>query len=1495
MLYFAVKLMNIKKLTVLVVALILMQFVSLAQLSVSITGNFSGCPPLIQQFGCNISGASGDVTYSWSSGNGDVSQLPTPTFSYINPGRYTLSVTITSGGQTASDSHEVVVFHVPTAQFSDTPIRGCIPYDFVAANQSTQGDAEITNYLWYFGDGQSSNQASPTHTYQSSGVYTVSLEVTDANGCVDTKTSAQMVTLSKAPTVSFTAHDAQWCVAPHDVSFTSNISTTGGLGGQCTTNWNFGDGSSSTQENPSHTYTRTGEFDVTLTVSDEYGCSTTVEEPRLVIIGMMSPECTVPTQMCVNQSAVFTSNVDNESIWNFGDGTGDQQGPTATHSYSQPGAYPVTFTVDPNGPCRQVRTFTVQVERVEASFRTVPTDLFSCTYPFEVQFISTSVGNDLSYFYNFGDQRPGNEANMSHSYMQNGEFTPTLTVTSPTGCSSQFTGPTIVVHEPQVSISASEDGGCWPLDVELTNGGTDNDIITDYYWEYGDGTSAHTTTPSTEHTYNYGTFTPTLTVTDQNGCTATREGPEISTGYQILPEDFGAMDSLHNYIPKAHICASDTIYLYNSMYEDHDTLDYTFIINMNDSPFEEQSSETYHQYSFEQDTGWAYIGLRVDYNQCKSDTLWWDSIYVAPPIVKIRSISDCQSPRDYTYKISQNIGADYWDWTITDLETETVIQQVLHSTVDSINITYDSYGRYECKIVAYNDTYGECEYEKTITSEIVEQDMTWSVTHDTICTGQRISITISEAAAYNEVAYNWTGESVSYDTLNWIPASPGMQSDMYQYADSGNYNLTIYARKADNCVSIFTKNIYVVGARAHMVPESLATGCAPASFEFEAIPETNDPLQYVAWDFGDGSPIDTTYTPNVPVEHTYTNVGTYRIIMRISTEHGCKFSKIYSNRIRVIDALNADVTFGASNICLGEGSSFTAADNDNSIWHEWDFGDGTQLSGNYSVVNHQYEQAGNYTITHIVSGGENGNFACNDTAMYENAMTIESISADFELDSTFFSCYPVSPNIQSNVQYSPDDINVSYTWDMGNNEQGIHVPNPQYLYTTPGTYTITLEAETPAGCRSTATHTIEITGPVADIHLSDTIVCAGGIISMSMANASNVDSLVWVVGGGYNYFTPEVTHQYDFVPESGYFPVTLSIHQGHCKIDLTERIFVYRLRGDFTLADTDGNIIEYNEGVCSPLVGTLAHDYPDDCTLQWLVNGNPHTGENVNWQNNSVQTDSLFTVKILATDTLGCIDSISHRYYVYHLPTLRVSNDTTICYGDTVKMSAMDAYAYYWENPIDDSLPNQIATPEESIVYHVNAYTENRCTVSDSISVIVIPTYEASVSDDYFRINIGDTAVAIITTDNSDISCQILPEESVTMRNCDSIVFYPEENADYVLILKDTSICPDRKFDIHIDVEKIFTLDVPGAFTPLSEGDGNNIVYARGLGIKHLLQFRIFNRWGEEVFFTDDLHTGWDGTVNGKVQNSDTYSYYVEAEMFDGSIQSKKGNIMLIR
>ena len=85
---------NIRKHMLLLLGAFLIQLSVLAQLSVSITGNFNGCAPQILTFGCNVTGANGEVSYSWSSGNGDVSLLAEPTFSYISAGHYNLSVTV---------------------------------------------------------------------------------------------------------------------------------------------------------------------------------------------------------------------------------------------------------------------------------------------------------------------------------------------------------------------------------------------------------------------------------------------------------------------------------------------------------------------------------------------------------------------------------------------------------------------------------------------------------------------------------------------------------------------------------------------------------------------------------------------------------------------------------------------------------------------------------------------------------------------------------------------------------------------------------------------------------------------------------------------------------------------------------------------------------------------------------------------------------------------------------------------------------------------------------------------------------------------------------------------------------------------------------------------------------------------------------------------------------------------------------------------------------
>ena len=88
-------------------------------------------------------------------------------------------------------------------------------------------------------------------------------------------------------------------------------------------------------------------------------------------------------------------------------------------------------------------------------------------------------------------------------------------------------------------------------------------------------------------------------------------------------------------------------------------------------------------------------------------------------------------------------------------------------------------------------------------------------------------------------------------------------------------------------------------------------------------------------------------------------------------------------------------------------------------------------------------------------------------------------------------------------------------------------------------------------------------------------------------------------------------------------------------------------------------------------------------------------------------------------------------------------------------------------------------------------------------------------------------------------------------------------------------------------------MDVPNAFTPQS-GDINSKVMVRGFGIAKM-RFIIWNRWGQQVFNTENLLDGWDGRVKGQIQPMDVYAYTLEVEFFDGTKTTKKGDITLIR
>jgi len=99
---------------------------------------------------------------------------------------------------------------------------------------------------------------------------------------------------------------------------------------------------------------------------------------------------------------------------------------------------------------------------------------------------------------------------------------------------------------------------------------------------------------------------------------------------------------------------------------------------------------------------------------------------------------------------------------------------------------------------------------------------------------------------------------------------------------------------------------------------------------------------------------------------------------------------------------------------------------------------------------------------------------------------------------------------------------------------------------------------------------------------------------------------------------------------------------------------------------------------------------------------------------------------------------------------------------------------------------------------------------------------------------------------------------------------------------------------IHVGVDYTDAIFVPSAFTP--NGDGKNDIFKVGsISFQKLEEFRIFNRWGQEVFYTTDPKKGWDGTFNGQSQEMGVYNYIIRLAYPDGKVDTYKGSVTLIR
>lgn len=177
----------------------------------------------------------------------------------------------------------IVVTNPPVADFFASNQHGPAPF-MVSFADTSRGDTPMS-YAWDFGDGTTSDRQNPTHTYMTNGEYTVSLTVTNQYGS-DTKNVAGFIAVGNPPVAGFSATPQDGSL-PLTVAFTDTS-----MNSPSAWQWDFGDGASSAEQNPSHTYTQPGIYAVRLKVTNIFG-SDTLSQTNLINARSPAPVATV--------------------------------------------------------------------------------------------------------------------------------------------------------------------------------------------------------------------------------------------------------------------------------------------------------------------------------------------------------------------------------------------------------------------------------------------------------------------------------------------------------------------------------------------------------------------------------------------------------------------------------------------------------------------------------------------------------------------------------------------------------------------------------------------------------------------------------------------------------------------------------------------------------------------------------------------------------------------------------------------------------------------------------------------------------------------------------------------------------------------------------------------------------------------------------------------------------------------------------------------------
>lgn len=1391
----------------------------------------------------NLSNSAVPLNYQWTFGDGASSTILSPSHTYTQGGAYNVMLIASNSDGCSDTMMKPLIIGTPKADFS-LPLSACVGQSVILKDSSNPSPA--VSGIWDFGDGIFGNGLSVTHVYAKAGIYSINYRAT-FGGCSNSiKKNIEVVDI---PVASFTSASILGkCTAPLAVQFANTSSFAGSW------LWDFGDGTTSTDANPAHTYSIDGNYTVTLTAFSAKGsCSNTISMPGFVRIGqpVINGILNTPFKGCVNSSVSFVGIINSpEQVvsynWNLGDGTSSNSA-TPVHVYNAPGVYDVSLVISTASGCTDSFSMNEAVfinERPKVNFTANPIDACASS---EVQFFDQTPGTNDFWIWKFGDGTVSNDQNPSHHYYDTGYFSVVLyvynggcsdsllmtdfihvrppvakfqpvsncsqrfqrtftdlsvgalkwtwdfgdgktdTVTSPvhlyadTGrynvtlivsnetCADTLTLPVSIIKEsPSFTIKAINSNYCEHDSVKFVANGYNLPNISGFKWGFGDGGQTSYNLRDTVIYYKYdssGTYEPLLYTRDKNNCvdsvtlshTVSIYGPSaafsnlegICRGKDFIFQDESKADGLHPIL--------------NWFWDYGDGASE----NLTSGPFK-------HFYT---DTGTYNVKLIVSDNNGCADTLFKPgAVIIAAPLADFTLFDSVKCTQNTINLVNNSVGIDLnYAWDFGDGNT---------STIQDPSYTYSREGIYSIRLKV-EDRFG-------CSDSLFKQDVI-------TISNPVASFTISDSTATcPPLEVNTKNYSKNYQSILWN-FGDGNTSTLFEptrlYLIPGNYNFRLIAHGFGSCYDTATRLITIKGPNGTLkyTPDQ---ACYPAKVSFSAT--TQNAASFI-WDFGDGG---TQFGASNTTSYNYAEPGTYVPKLILKDNSGCQVAIVHTDTIKISGVMPkiipvTSIGCDSSMVVFTDSSTFSAFDP--MKIRVLDFGDGFSSSETNPV--HYYKKSGTYDVVlNIQTGlGCTGTYTTPVTVNVKQAPVIVSVIPDSACLNTSLNFYA---NETTNIPYD-----LQWHWDFGNNN-GSSDQNTVYSYSIPGTYAISLSLDAANGCNDHEQKNLVILpNPNTDAGQS-TSICLSNAVTLQPSGAV---SYVW--------------------------DPSASLSCSRCA-----------------------------NPVARPVVNTT-----------YYVNG---------------------------SDDFGCVQRDSLQMQV--IQPVKVSLNTksdTVCAGSSILLIATGAEKYQWlpasglSNP---NIANPVATPVGTTVYSVIGSDSKSCfNDTATVTVLVAPIPKFDIADSVITAGAGSTYV-IKTQNSPDIVSWIWqPAYNLSCTNCAQPTTILKTNVTYSAQAINSFGCissDNIRFEVTCNNSNVF---IPNTFSPNNDSR-NDYFYPQGKGLFTIKSMKIFNRWGVMVYaksnFTANAASeGWDGKYGGSDQPTGVYVYMIDVLCDNGVVLTYKGDVTLIR